>query len=39
MYDLFWSPILKGYISYESASKLYEHELVEFDMAINRYEG
>lgn len=39
LYDLFWIPVLKGYIDYTDACKLHEHELVEFNMAIKRYEG
>lgn len=39
MYDLFWLPVLKGYISYTEACKLYEYELIELNMAIGKYES
>ncbi|WP_434419087.1 hypothetical protein [Tissierella praeacuta] len=37
MYDLFWFPVLEGYISFERAEKMYEHELIELSLAIKHH--
>lgn len=38
MYDLFWYPILAGYVSITEAEKMYEDQLLELKLAIEQYE-
>lgn len=33
----FWRPISEKFLTYTEASKMYEHELIEVNLAIDRY--
>ncbi len=37
MYDLFWYPILEGYISLTEAERMYEEQLIELQLAIEHH--